>query len=277
MTMTKGRTIEHLGALLRESRRITVLTGAGMSTESGIPDFRSSGGLYTSGVSEEVFDIRAFDRDPAIFYTFARAFLRDTLRAQPNAGHRALAALARTHDKEVHVCTQNIDSLHQEAGSPAVYPLHGTLQTARCRTCGERIASAALWPEIHAGRIPRHGGCGGVMKPDIVFFGEPLPPDAWAASERAARTADLFVVAGTSLAVYPAAGLPALRAPACRLVMINRTPTPLDGEAELVLHTSIADALAQAVGGGTAPEKTAPLPPTKGGRHDDARTVFESH
>lgn len=248
--MNPPDTIVRLRALLRDSRRITCLTGAGMSTESGIPDFRSTRGLYASGVSEEVFAIRAFERDPGMFYTFARTFLRDTLNAQPNAGHRALAALARLPGKDVRVCTQNIDTLHQAAGSPEVYPLHGTLQTAHCRVCGERTESAALWPEIAAGRVPRHAGCGGVMKPDIVFFGEPLPPDAWEASARAAAAADLFLVAGTSLAVYPAAGLPALRAPACRLVILNRTATPLDGEADLVLHASIAETLEQAIGGG---------------------------
>jgi len=236
-----------LVSFLGNAQRIVFLTGAGMSTESGIADFRSTTGLYAGGVDKSVFDIEVFDRDPAYFYRFARTFLDTIRQARPNAGHFAVAALATEFRKDVCVCTQNIDALHQEAGISAVFPLHGTLQTFHCRKCREPVESRPIWSAVAAGEIPQHGGCGGILKPDIVFFGEPLPQDVYAAAETAVRQADLLIVAGTSLAVYPAAALPACRTDACRLVIINRDSTPLDFQANLVFHESIGSVLQGAV------------------------------
>ena len=233
---------------LDAAARIVFLTGAGMSTESGIPDFRSATWLYAGGVGEEVFDIDVFRRRPEVFYAFAQRFLDAVRRARPNAGHAAMAALARRPGRSVVVVTQNIDTLHQDAGSPRVHPVHGTLATSRCEACARQVATSTLWPEIEAGAVPRHAGCGGVFKPEIVFFGEPLPEDVFAAAARAVREADLLVVAGTSLAVYPAAGLPRLRAPTCRLAIVNRTPTPLDNEADWRFHDSIGAVFGAATG-----------------------------
>jgi NAD-dependent deacetylase len=236
-----------LKRLIAGSSRIVFLTGAGMSTESGIPDFRSPTGLYHSGYREDVFEIRAFRRNPERFYAFARQFLDVIRRARPNAGHLAIAALERRPDKSVQVITQNIDTLHQEAGSRTVYPVHGSLEFSACLTCGLRVKSATLWPAVAAGDIPRHAGCGGVFKPEIVFFGELLPEDVFQNAAEAVSQADLLVVAGTSLVVYPAASLPNCRRRACRLAMINQAPSPLDGEADVRFSDSIGVVLAAAI------------------------------
>lgn len=235
-----------LRAAFDGAKRIVFLTGAGMSTESGIPDFRSPTGLYAGGVNEDVFDIEVFRSRPEVFYEFAHRFLDTVRRAQPNAGHRAMAALAHRPGKRVNVITQNIDTLHQDAGSPLVHPVHGTLATSRCVRCTAQVPTSELWPAIEAGTVPRHS-CGGVFKPEIIFFGEPLPEAVFAAAEVAVRQADLLVIAGTSLAVYPAAGLPQGRSRACQLVIINRSPTPLDKEADLVFRSSIGAVFAAAV------------------------------
>lgn len=232
-----------LRAALAAATRIVFLTGAGMSTESGIPDFRSATGLYASGVHEDVFDIEVFQKHPEVYYAFARRFLDTVRRARPHAGHAAMAALARLPGKHVAIVTQNIDTLHQDAGSPVVHPVHGSLATSRCADCSQRVATSELWPAIEAGTVPRHAGCGGVFKPEIVFFGEPLPERVFTAAGRAMREADLLVIAGTSLAVYPAASLPHMRPHACRLAIVNRTATPLDDEADWVYRDEIGAVL----------------------------------
>ena len=239
--------LAELAALFRTSRRIVFLTGAGMSTESGIPDFRSAQGLYASGVSDDVFDIGLFRRKPEHFYAFARQFLGEIRRARPNAGHLAIAALEYEFGKEVTVATQNIDTLHQEAGSGTVYPLHGTLDYCCCTRCAVRVPSRELWPVIERGEVPRHASCNGVFKPEIVFFGELLSEEVVAAAEDAVRAADLLVIAGTSLVVYPAAALPGSRGRDCRLVIINRSPTALDDRADCLFADSIGEVLTAAL------------------------------
>jgi NAD-dependent deacetylase len=229
--------------MIRRAERIACLTGAGMSTESGIPDFRSREGLYNTVTSESLFDIRAFDRDPERFYRLSRTFYEDMLKAEPNAGHRALAALEHEHGKQVDIATQNIDMLHQKAGCTHVYPVHGTTETATCRRCGEQRYTDDIWEDVRAGRLPIHTRCGGLFKPDIVFYGEMLPPEMLMRSEIAIGRADLLLVMGTSLVVYPAAALPQARRSDCMLAIVNRTPTGLDGEAGLVIHGSIGDVL----------------------------------
>lgn len=244
-TIAYDERLVQLQDFLAVARRIVFLTGAGMSTESGIPDFRSATGLYASGVGEAVFDIAEFRRNPRTFYDFGRNFLRSVRAAQPNAGHLAIASLARLPGKDVRVITQNIDLLHQEAGSPFVYPVHGTLEFSTCVSCGARVRSETLWPEVAAGNLPRHAYCDGVFKPDVVFFGEMLPVREFAAASQAIQLADLLVVAGTSLAVYPAAGLPSERRPECRLVILNQSATPLDGEADLCFSEGISQVLSR--------------------------------
>lgn len=252
---TSAERVSALTGLIRGATRICFLTGAGMSTESGIPDFRSAGGLYATGTNESVFDIDLFRRDPKPFYDFSRTFSALVMAAQPNAGHQTIAALEQLPDKDVAVATQNIDLLHQMAGSSRVFPVHGTVEYSTCQKCEARVKSDSLWPEIAAGGIPRHRLCGGVFKPDVVFFGEMLPEDAFLGAQSAIRRADLLVVAGTSLAVYPAAALPSARRHGCPLVIINRTPTPLDAQAQLRFPESVSTVL-----GALATELQLPLP-----------------
>lgn len=246
--MTEQHAVSELVRYLAAAKRIAVLSGAGMSTESGIPDFRSSTGIYATVVSESIFDIDAFRTNPGEFYAFARVFFADMLKAEPNRGHTALARLEHELGKDVRIATQNIDTLHQRAGSTRVYPVHGTTETCSCLRCGHRTDTAEIWADITAGNIPRHAGCGGLYKPDIVFFGEWLPEAVVAAAQDAMAKADLVLAVGTSLAVQPAASLPHGRRSGTPYVIINRTPTSQDSFADLVIRESIGDVLNAAVG-----------------------------
>ena len=244
-----------LTQFLAAARRTVFLTGAGMSTESGIPDFRSARGLYAQHLGEEIFDIRNFDRTPSLFYNYGRRLIDSAWNARPNSGHRAIAALEHKHNKDVAVITQNMDVLHQKVGSSKIYPIHGTIETCSCRECGEIASGKQIWRRVKNGDIPpRHRGCGGIFKPDIVFFGEELPLAAIKASETAVAQAELLVVAGTSLVVYPAAMLPRMRPSGCRLVIINRTPTDLDDDADLVIHAATGATLSNAIAGLDPPD-----------------------
>ncbi len=229
--------VERLSELIRGARSIVALTGAGISTASGIPDFRSASGIYSDERNVNVFDLAAFNRDPSIFYDFARAFYPQVLAAAPNAAHRALAAL-----DNVVVVTQNVDDFHQRAGSDPVYTVHGNHIHSTCQSCGGRIETEKLVPIIERGDIP-HCVCGGVYKPNITFFGEMPPEYDWTESVKAMSAADLVLVLGTSLAVYPAASLPGYRPWNARLVIINRDPTPLDSEAQLVIHGDLREVM----------------------------------
>ena len=235
-----------LKTLFRESRDIVFLTGAGMSTESGIPDYRSAKGLYASGVNEEVFDIDVFRSRPEVYYGFARRYRAAFRDARPHAGHLAISKLAREPLRNVTVVTQNIDTLHQEAGNPVVLPVHGSLSDSICQGCGAVTDTAALWPRIEAGEVPRHG-CGGVFKPDVVFYGELLPQEVFRAARNRIFAADLLVVCGTSLVVHPAADLPRERRETCKVAVINQGDTWLDETADLVIREPVGQVLGQAI------------------------------
>ncbi|MDF7808305.1 Sir2 family NAD-dependent protein deacetylase [Pontiellaceae bacterium B12219] len=225
--------IEQLSEWIRSATSIVALTGAGISTASGIPDFRSASGIYSNGTNDNVFDLRKFDRTPEFFYRFARTFYPQVRDAEPNSAHRALAAM-----KHVTVVTQNVDDYHQRAGSDPVYTVHGNFIFSTCRACGSQIKTEELFPIIGNGEVP-HCSCGGVYKPNITFFGEMLPEYDWMEAVKVMSQADLVLVLGTSLVVQPAAGLPGYRPWNARLVIINREPTPLDGEAQLVIHDDL--------------------------------------
>ena len=229
--------IQRVAELICRADRIAVLTGAGMSTESGIPDFRSPTGVYSDERNTNVFDLRYFRANPEGFYRFAQEFYPLVEKARPNAAHQALARWEAA-GKDVRIATQNIDDLHQRAGSKHVYPVHGTMRTATCQGCGKTCESGKLMPMILAGQVPLCT-CGGVFKPDITFFGELLPERAWQDSVEAMSKADLVMILGTSLAVYPAASLPSHRSASCKLIIINREVTPLDGEADAVSRDSL--------------------------------------
>lgn len=213
------------------------LTGAGISTGSGIPDFRSASGIYSNRENVNVFDLGAFIRNPSIFYTFARKFYPQVRDAEPNTAHRALADWQKI-GKDMVVVTQNVDDYHQRAGSAPVYTVHGNYIHSTCQNCRDQVVTETLYPLIEKGEIPRCP-CGGVYKPDITFFGEMLPEYDWNASVNAISRCDLLLVLGTSLLVYPAAGLPDLRPWNARMVIINHDPTPIDADAQLVIHDDL--------------------------------------
>jgi NAD-dependent deacetylase len=228
-----------LAELLVRNRPCVALTGAGVSTESGIPDFRSAGGIWARYDPYEVASIDAFRRDPQRVWEFYGLRL-DVLRdARPNAAHHALAQLEADGLVEA-VVTQNVDRLHQAAGSRRVVEVHGSIGAAVCLRCGRREDDVrALLP------LPRCADCGAVLKPGVVMFGELLPGDAIDRATELARQAKLLVVVGTSLEVWPVAGLPdeTLRHGG-RLAIVNRDPTPYDEPAQLVVHASAGETLA---------------------------------
>jgi NAD-dependent deacetylase len=228
--------IDAAAALLRRARAAVALTGAGVSTESGLPDFRSPGGLWAGIDPMRVASLSAFRRRPQEFYAFYQQRLAALRGAQPNAAHRALAELERRGVLHA-VITQNVDGLHTAAGSQRVLELHGSLRRAACPVCGRRHSMAAFEEALAAGAVPRCEQCGSPLKPDVVLFEELLPPDVFAAAERLCQGADLLLVVGSSLQVTPAAGLPrtVLDHGGC-LLIINQEPTPFDSAAAVVLR-----------------------------------------
>lgn len=189
------------------ARRIAVLTGAGMSTAAGVPDFRGPRGLYVTRAydPETVFEISYFDRDPKPFYQFSRDFLGLIAGISPTYAHEFLASLEK-RKPGMGVITQNIDGLHQRAGSKQVYPMHGDYETAHCRKCGKAVSGTALRALMDSMETPACAVCDGTIKPDVVFFGEAVR--CLAEAERLAAESDLMLVLGSSLTVYPAAALP---------------------------------------------------------------------
>jgi NAD-dependent deacetylase len=232
--------VDRLAELVREHQPCVVLTGAGISTESGIPDFRSPSGIWAQYDPREYATIDAFLADPEKVWDFYSKRLAVLGDAQPNEGHRALAELeARGWVRAV--ITQNIDRLHARAGSRAIVEVHGSIATSSCLDCGTVVPFddvVGLLP------LPRCPGCGRVLKPDVVMFGELLPPPAIARAESLARGAALMLVVGSSLEVYPVAGLPLeTLANGGRLAIVNRSSTPLDARASFVVDGGAGETL----------------------------------
>ncbi len=200
-------TSQELAKLISKSHNIVALTGAGISTAAGIPDFRGPKGIYVTRQydPEKTFDIDWFDNDPHYFFDFAKDFLSTVDRIQPTVAHGFLATLEQQGRLKALV-TQNIDGLHQKAGSKNVLEVHGSFQRGHCRKCGHAYSYEQLKSKILSEAVPHCEKCGGVIKPDIVFYGEAVQDLDEA--ESYARHADLFLVIGTSLTVYPAALLP---------------------------------------------------------------------
>lgn len=229
--------MERMIEAIRNAKRVAALTGAGVSTLCGIPDFRGPQGLYRNPDAERIFDIDWFDRDPTIYYRGCRELVYGLGEFKPGPVHRALKLLEDI-GRLAGIATQNIDMLHQAAGSTNVYEVHGSPAVHRCRRCGAARPFAAIMEMIaeNGGQerlgdpyVPRCG-CGGVFKPDITFFGEALPEEAFAKAGELAAGADVMLVLGTSLTVFPAAGLPRLTLRnGGKLFIVNGQPTPLDG------------------------------------------------
>ena len=224
---------------LRAASRVAVLTGAGVSAESGVPTFRDAQtGLWAKYSPEELATPGAFLRDPKLVWEWYQWRRELVAKAEPNAGHFALAELERRIEHFT-LITQNVDSLHREAGSTNIVELHGNLTRTRCFDCR---AQAEKWSDEEI--PPRCEKCGGRLRPDVVWFGEPLPPDAMATAIDASARCDVFLCVGTSALVQPAASLPfeALRAKAC-VVEINPQPTPLTPYATHVVAAPAGEAL----------------------------------
>lgn len=235
--------------LLSSSTYAVALTGAGVSTESGIPDFRSPGGLWSRYDPSEFATLSSFLEDPSRFYRMASEFL-SIFTAEPNEGHRALAELEGMGILKA-VITQNIDGLHQAAGSRRVVELHGNLRECRCLGCG-RVSPIEVLVEklVQRGELPPHcDSCGGLLKPNVIFFGERLPKRELEEAFEHARKCDLMLVAGSSLVVSPANFLPPLAVESgAELIIVNEEPTPMDAFASVVIRGKTGRVLPELVG-----------------------------
>jgi NAD-dependent deacetylase len=239
-----------LAAMLRASRCAVIFTGAGISTESGIPDFRSPGGIWTKMAP---IDFRDFVASAAMRKeAWRRRFAMEETFAtvKPNEGHKAVAALV-SRGTVSQVITQNIDNLHQDSGVPSdqVIEVHGNTRYAKCLDCGQRAELAPIRAHFEAhGEPPDCAACGGILKTATISFGQAMPELEMARAEKATRECDLFIVLGSSLVVYPAAGFPGLaKRGGARLVIVNREATEQDGIADLALHAEIGPTLRAAV------------------------------
>lgn len=236
--------IETLKKWLSESENLVFFGGAGCSTESGVPDFRSVDGLYNQSYKyppEVILSHSFFEAETEEFYRFYREKMLP-LEASPNPAHEALARLEEAGKLRA-VVTQNIDGLHQAAGSRNVLELHGSVHRNYCRRCGNFFDAQYV---KKAEGIPKCDICGGTIKPDVVLYEEPLAEDVMMAAVEAIRRADTLIVGGTSLAVYPAAGLIRYYQ-GHRLILINKDETPYDAHADLVIHGAIGKVLGEAV------------------------------
>lgn len=239
--------IRRAAALIAGAGRIVVFTGAGVSTESGIPDFRSPGGLW-SKFDPNDFTIERFlsspeTREKQWKFLFEGGVIA---RARPNAAHLAIAWLEKTGRLSC-VITQNIDDLHQQAGNSPdkVYELHGNMKWLKCLDCFERFSLPAMLENYRQNcAVPDCPRCGGLLKPDVVFFGESLPPQTLRDATHAASNCELLLVIGSSLVVYPAAYLPLYaKGGGAKLIIINKTETSYDANADLVIHAAAGEVM----------------------------------
>ncbi len=233
--------LEILKQWVEESNNIVFFGGAGVSTESGIPDFRSTDGLYNQEYDyppETILSHTFYRRNPQEFFRFYKNKML-YLDAEPNAAHKKLAEW-EAKGKLKAIVTQNIDGLHQKAGSQKVYELHGSVLRNYCEDCGKFFDVESI---KNAEGVP-YCECGGMIKPDVVLYEEGLDQRTIEESVRAIQNADMLIIGGTSLAVYPAAGLIDYYS-GNKLVLVNKTPTPRDGMADLVVHGSIGEIFSQ--------------------------------
>jgi NAD-dependent deacetylase len=230
-------TVQRAAELLSAAHRGLALTGAGVSAESGIPTFRGEGGLWTQYNPIKVASIEYFMADPSAYWKVSKERGRVALAAQPNPGHHAIAALEAAGHLAA-VVTQNTDGLHQESGSRRVIEVHGSGRTVECLDCGTREPRGDVQARLEVEMPPRCKVCGGsLLKPTVVLFGEAMPAAAVQEAFTLAREADVMLVVGSSLLVYPAAEIPlvAVRSGA-PMIIINAEPTPVDELAEVVIH-----------------------------------------
>ena len=239
--------VSRLAELIRERQPCVVLTGAGVSTESGIPDFRSPTGLWAQFDPFEYGSIEAFRRDPRKVWSFYKPRVAMLTEAEPNPAHTALAELEQLGFAEA-VVTQNIDLLHERAGSREIVEVHGSIRTSSCSGCGSRYELTRVLELLAAADAPACPSCGEILKPDVIFFGELLPPAAIDRAYELARRARLLLVVGSALEVYPVAGLPLeTLGTGGELAIVNRGPTGFDAKASLRIDGSAGEVLPQLV------------------------------
>jgi NAD-dependent deacetylase len=241
--------VDRLAELVRDSHCTVALTGAGISVPSGIPDFRSPGtGLWEKVNPMEVAHIDVFRRDPERFWTYYRPRFGMLADKQPNGAHAALAELESKGLLDA-VVTQNIDRLHHKAGSRRVIEVHGTIETSSCLDCGASYALESVDGLFDEVGVARCSDCGGPVKPDVVLFGELLPQRAMDEAAALAAAADLLLCVGSSLEVYPVAGLPSVtRSAGGRIAIVTKGPTPYDAEADVRLDGDVVDELQALLG-----------------------------
>jgi len=243
--------IERLRDLIGSAQRIVAFTGAGISTESGIPDFRSPGGIWTR--YKPIYFDDFMSSEEMRRESWRRKFATDEvmLKAEPNAGHRALAKLVE-QGRMTAVITQNVDGLHQRSGVPdaRVIELHGNATYASCLDCGHRYELEPIKKAfLGSGKLPLCAKCDGIVKTATISFGQAMPEIAMARAQDETMACDLFIVLGSSLVVYPAAGFPRLaKRRGARLVIVNRDPTDQDSDADMVVHGEIGPTMSRAIG-----------------------------
>jgi len=239
--------------IIKEAQKILIFSGAGMSTESGIPDFRSPGGVWSKyDPSDFYFDkIISSENAREKYWEMSTEFYDPMKDAVPNRAHLAIRAIEES-GKLLAIVTQNIDNLHHKAGnSPErIIEIHGTAFSVSCLSCGKKYDRDDIQERLNSGvKVPYCDECAGILKPDTISFGQAMPEDKMADALMYARECDLCIVLGSSLVVYPAASVPVHAVQnGARLIIINRDETPLDAEADLVSHNSVSEALGQMVG-----------------------------
>jgi NAD-dependent deacetylase len=236
--------LDRAAELLASAKVVAVLTGAGVSAESGLATFRGAGGLWEGHRVEEVATPSAFQRDPTLVWRFYNARRNNLREAKPNPGHRALVALEDRFGERFTLATQNVDGLHRAAGSRRVLELHGSLLRVRCTDCG-RVEDRGTEPLAD---LPRCGDCGALLRPDVVWFEEALPVEEWHEAKRAADRCDCFLVIGTSAVVYPAAGLiGSARYAGARVIEVNLEKTGVASAADVGLYGPAGELLPRLV------------------------------
>lgn len=234
---------------IRQAKNTVAFTGAGISTPSGIPDFRSEeSGLWEKVDPQRVASIYGFRKDPKAFFDWVRPLAQKTIDAKPNAAHLALAHLEKTQQLQT-IITQNIDMLHTRAGNTSIFELHGHMRLATCITCYKEFDGVPIIEQVlNDGLVPHCPDCGGVLKPNVILFGEQLPYDQMMGAKKAARETDLMLVIGSSLEVAPASDIPLIaKRNGAKLVIINLESTIMDSFADLVILGNAADILPKIV------------------------------
>jgi len=237
-----------LAADIRRAKYAVAFTGAGISSESGIPTYRGKGGLWTKYDPNRYANIHYFNKDPSYYWSFFKDIRYPMLKEViPNKAHLALAEMERMGHVQT-VITQNIDGLHQEAGSSSVIELHGTTRIITCMDCSETYPMEEIHPKLEKEIPPLCRQCRGVLRPAVIFFGESLDPEVIGRAYQESDACDFFIVVGSSLVVYPAANLPvSAKRKGARLAIVNTEPTPLDQMADYVIHEEAGTALPQIV------------------------------